>query len=134
MALKVPAPRNPASPTSPGRPYHGAHVSDLPFFSRGSWQPLWNERARLEHTVGAGTEMSPPNPDTHLRAWGAVHPREASDSVVAFLPKEAWGSAASLSSISSLGRDKGQDWGQGLESGFSLGRVRTQFGAGVRLG
>lgn len=54
-----------------------------------------------------------------MRAWGAVHPREASDSVVAFLPKEAWGSAASLSSISSRGSWVSRETPQARGSGWA---------------
>lgn len=54
---------------------HGPHVSDLPLLSGRARQPL--------------------------RARGAVHPCEASNAFVAFLPKEAWGPPASLSAIGS---------------------------------
>lgn len=92
----------PSSHRAPHCPYHGPHISNFPLFSRRAWQSLWNKEARLEHRVG-GTRGHTPNSDTHLQARGANHPHEASHSIITFLPKEAWGSPASLSPICSLG-------------------------------
>lgn len=84
-------PTSPTSPFSPGGP--GSPC--------GTKKQDWG--------IGCGEpEAIPSNSDTHLQARGANHPHEASHSIISFLPKEAWGSPASLSPICSLGEEESQ--------------------------
>lgn len=46
--------------------------------------------------------MLPPNSHTYLQAWRTNYTYKASDSIITFLPKEARGSPATLSTISTL--------------------------------